>query len=204
MMKPLRNKGFTIIELLIATVAFSVILLIITGAIIQFSKIYYKGVVESKTQETARAIVADVSQAIQFGKVNAIAPPATTSPVGGQFICVGPRTYTYVYGVPLTGNIHGLVGQDGCTSANPGMTTAALSGTNPNELLGNNMQLINFSVTGPVNDLYTVTVKIGYGKCSDMTLTCANPARQCKAITLGGQFCSVSELQATVARRLKP
>ena len=64
----LRNKGFTIVELLIATAVFSFILLVVTTGIIRLGNMYYKGVISSRTQESIRNIVSETSSAIQFAQ----------------------------------------------------------------------------------------------------------------------------------------
>jgi prepilin-type N-terminal cleavage/methylation domain-containing protein len=97
-MKKTNNKGFTIIELLIATVTFSVILLIITGAIIQFSKVYYKGVVSSRTQEAARSVVDEVSKAAQFSPDF----KEDTNAAGGLAWCFGNKRFSFAKDTVLT------------------------------------------------------------------------------------------------------
>lgn len=63
--KTIKNTaGFTIVELMIATVVFSVILILITTGIIQIGKAYYKGIIGSRTQETARKITDEVGRSI--------------------------------------------------------------------------------------------------------------------------------------------
>src|SRR5215813_11934354 len=63
-----RAGGFTILELLIASGVFAVILLVVAVGVIRFSNDYYRGVTASKTQSAARAIMLRVSQSIEFGK----------------------------------------------------------------------------------------------------------------------------------------
>ena len=50
------QKGFTVLELMIATTVFSVMLLLTTTGMIQIGKVYYKGLVTAKTQDTVRSI----------------------------------------------------------------------------------------------------------------------------------------------------
>ena len=64
--KRAEQNGFTIIELLIATTVFSLILLISVAGILQISRMYYRGVTQSRTQETARSIIDEVGEAIRF------------------------------------------------------------------------------------------------------------------------------------------
>ena len=199
-MKRINQKGFTIIELLISTVIFAVILLVITAAIIQFGKMYYRGLVQSRAQESARAISQEVEQSIQFSRDTPVASPLS----GDGVLCIGERRYTYKLNVQLKSPTtpHVLVSDtnSGCGSGYSSMSTAALT-SGAKELLGDNMQLVELSAkqTVPGSGLWQVTVHIAYGDDADLL-----PDKSgCKAISLGGQFCAVSKLTTTVTQRLK-
>jgi prepilin-type N-terminal cleavage/methylation domain-containing protein len=195
-MRKLNYKGFTIIELLIATVIFSVILLVITGAIVQFGQIYYKGVIQSRTQERARAITEDISKSIQFSGNDP--HPALAS---ANHLCVGDRRYTWTENVQLSATQRVLVADDapGCTGPYTGMNVPLPTGKT--ELAGEKMQLLNLEVIRePANpSLFTIKVRLAYGNSSDMTGT----PQVCRTINLGGQYCAITELTTTVTRRLK-
>ncbi len=60
------KKGFTIVELMIATVVFTLVLLMASAAIIEVGKKYYKGITYARTQEVARSVVEEISQSLQF------------------------------------------------------------------------------------------------------------------------------------------
>lgn len=64
------SDGFTIVELMIALTIMSIILVISTIVLIQIGGLYDKGVSGSNLQNTARAIVSDVSSGIQFSGYN--------------------------------------------------------------------------------------------------------------------------------------
>jgi prepilin-type N-terminal cleavage/methylation domain-containing protein len=193
-MKKLSNRGFTIIELLIATVIFAVILLVITGAIIQFSRIYYKGTVTSRTQEVARTAINDISQNIQFG--SGTVPSITPLPSGDtafHYITVGTKCYSYQANTQVSTSQHALVVTDG---ACPVLAAFPANGT---ELLGENMQLVGLSISTS-GSLYTVQVHVVYGDSNDFQ---DSTKKSCKAIILGGQFCAVAELKTTVVKRIE-
>lgn len=201
-MKRVDQKGFTIIELLIATVVFSVILLVITAAIVQFGRVYYKGTLQIRTQETTRNIIQDIAQAIQFGSGS---PTTGTSPDPTvQFICFGDRRYTFRLNTQLgaaTGQSrHVLVTDDvtgGCNSAYTGMGTAALP-TGTRELIGDRMQLVELSVQNVGTDLWRVSARTAYGANEDLS----PDKRSCQLNIVGGQFCATSELSTIVKQRL--
>ncbi len=183
------ERGFTIIELMIAMMVFSVILLVVTAGIMRFTKQYYKGVISGQTQNTARAIIDDLTRSIQFNggnvtplKTNA-SDPATTPPRG---YCIGNnKMYSFRKGYQVKDNgaltglqsRHGLVSESvsGCSSASLARDTVtlplALTGTNSREMLGNNMRLGRLSIeSGGVPSLYVLSVKVLYG---DNELLCS-------------------------------
>ncbi len=61
-MKQLKPHGFTIIELLIATTIFSVVLLLAASGLLYIGRLYYKGLTSSATQEAARNIMQELTQ----------------------------------------------------------------------------------------------------------------------------------------------
>lgn len=60
------NKGFTIVELMIALSVLSVILVMATVIMISISSLYTKGVNAASLQNTARTVAADVTSSLQF------------------------------------------------------------------------------------------------------------------------------------------
>src|ERR1700677_3100882 len=87
------ESGFTIIELLIATLVFSTILLIATYGVIQIGRTYTKGYIGSLTQNTTRSIVDQISQAIQLSGPNTV---QTGSSGNYMSVCIGSIRYTYI------------------------------------------------------------------------------------------------------------
>ncbi|MEO8785402.1 MAG: prepilin-type N-terminal cleavage/methylation domain-containing protein [Candidatus Saccharimonadales bacterium] len=94
-----RQAGFTIIELMIATMVFSVILLGATTALFQLERMYYRGIITSQTQTSSRAIMADISQQLQLSQ-NKVQFAASTPSYGGtvpfQAFCIANTRYSYV------------------------------------------------------------------------------------------------------------
>ncbi len=201
-MKRLHTKGFTIIELLIATTTFSVVLLILTGAIVQFNKIYYRGNIDTKTQEAARGVAEDIARNIQFTS-NVTLPTVNAQGIG--YFCAGGHRYAYrltnsTYSANMNKVIdnasikHALVVDESSCGPVANIDTGPFS-TNARELLGYNMQLVSLGIAQNAST-YTVTVLVAYG--TDYNLANNN----CPAIRFGGHFCAFSKQEITVARRL--
>lgn len=201
----MNKRGFTIIELMIATVVFSLVVLVITVAVMQFSRQYYRGVVASSTQGTARSIIDDVTRSIQFNK-EGIYELREGSVIKGY--CVGGvKRYSFEPFQQALGNRHSLVTDTvnaGCSTSTPPLDISAinapLSTPNAREMVGERMRIAKFNITSS-GGLYVVTVKVVYGD-NDLLTSTTNADMQCKT-GAGSQFCAVSELTTTVKKRVQ-
>jgi prepilin-type N-terminal cleavage/methylation domain-containing protein len=205
-----RSDGFTIIELLISTLVFGVVLLIITTAILQITRVYYKGITEAKTQNVARNVVDSIGQNIQFNGGKITPTPASTTPGSSYAFCVGNQQYSYTLGYQLADNnptvaqtYHALVVRNlpGCdnSSAAQDMRVADITGR---ELVGRDMRIAKLEVSSLSETLYKISVRIVFG--DDDLLTNPNDANaKCIAQRAGTQFCASSELTTIVAKRIK-
>jgi prepilin-type N-terminal cleavage/methylation domain-containing protein len=165
-------SGFTIVELMIATVIFSMVTLVVVYGVLSFTNAYYGGVNSSTTQDTARAMLNSIAQAIEFSGETI----TTTTPVTGPglsniyYFCAGGSTYYfdegYMYNSSPSATNPGLY-------MSPGGCTATPTFSNGKELLGPNMRITDLSVaqSDPTTDpaLYTVVLSIAYG---DSDLLC--------------------------------
>ncbi len=197
--------GFTIIELLIATVVFSLVVMVITVSIMQFTKQYYGGTVASTTQSTARALVDDVTRSIQYNK-SGIYELKIGADVRG-YCMGGSKRYSFMPFQKVSATKHGLVADvpnGGCNSTADAplnlSSATTLSTPYAREMLGERMRLAKFKIEDQTNGLWLVTVKVVYGDDDLLTSTTAD-TMQCKPGS-GSQFCAVSELTTTVKRRV--
>lgn len=212
------SRGFTIVEMMIATVVFSVILLVVAMGVISFSNRYYKAVNTSTTQNAARTIIDTISQAVQFGTANVYGSGAN------NFFCAGGNVFLF----DATGAIYtGAPGQrglyvtpmDGLVVAGSLCHNQSLSGGQ--QLLGERMRITTLSLAqvGSTKS-YMITISLAYGEndllcapasvvsscnatapiLTDSQLKSA-PDVTCKAGT-GSQFCAVSLLKTTVQKRV--
>ncbi len=214
------QQGFTIVELMIATAVFSLVILVITAGVLHFTTEYYHGITSSTTQGIARDVVDDISQAIQFsGQV-----PVQSAAAQTGYLCAGGQEFIYNIGaeVKTDGSVQGLteytIGGAACTATPSGTGT---------ELLQPSMRLAQFLVQ-PISSgssLYQVSIVIAMGDndlLCDSTLPPANQGgcnRTAAAFTTtaqiytagtnlvckeqtGSQFCYVSDLSTTAGTRI--
>ncbi len=219
MMKTKPNqKGFTIVELMIATTIFSMVLLLCSFAIIHVGKLYYKGIITNRTQDVSRKIVDDISRSIQFGAAGADEifwrEGEDTSANAGtvRALCLGSVRYSFTeersLGTGSDQTTHVLwkdripVGGD-CTPLDISDSEPSDEGT---ELLSENMRVPELTVN-PNGDTWDITVRIAYGADDELFENNEdenNPKYSiCKGVNASGQFCAVSEFNTTVAKRLQ-
>lgn len=220
-----KTAGFTIIELLIATMVFGVILLVVAVGVVRFANDYYKGITSSRTQATTRAVLNQISQSLQLSKTFTVLPRSGNT-LG---FCVDNMLYTYMPGQQVTDTrpaggfaiwqgYHGLLATNygPCPSAIPasihsyfepgGGTSGAPASTR--ELLGQHMRLAALDIQQN-GKLFTIRVKVIYGDFDLLTPTViggtnwiTNGALENCAGKTGDQFCAVSDLTTTVEQRL--
>ncbi len=200
MKKRLNFRGFTIVELMIATVVFSVILLLLTAGIISVGNIYYRGITSSRTQAATRAISDNVVQAIQYSADSIILTAGTPGTPGAPgAVCAGGKKYSYKLNTKKDDTNSVLLIEDytsvaGCT---PNMTP----GPNTIEQIGKNMTLTRFDITeNTVTGNFNVRVRVVSGD-NDL-FEGDSTDNNCKG-GAGSQFCAVSSLDTEVRKVLQ-
>ncbi len=213
------SKGFTMVELMIASSIFAILLLVVTAGVMSFTRQYYKGIVTTKTQTAARNIMSEIAQSIQFGSniYTGLADPS-----GLEAMCVDNKLFSYQIGqqVKDKGGVtaqhqayHGIVvDTTGSTCAETSLpialpATAGLA-TGQRELLGDNMRLGALEITND-GSAYTIRVRVIYGDDDVLspTVTSSTTAAgwsttACAAESRSSQYCAVSDLTTTVQKRL--
>jgi prepilin-type N-terminal cleavage/methylation domain-containing protein len=214
------ERGFTILELMIATMVFSVVLLLVTAGILQISRVYYKGITESTTQSTARNIIDTLAQAIQFSGADITETPGTDPGVDYSF-CIGNKQYSYRLGPQVMNNPegndqswHALVERTVSGSCG-GLEAQSLNQQNVvgRDLVGQRMRLAKLAVEDLGSDRYRITVRVVYGDAdllqspsnpnSPVTTAAMQPDATCQSVRAGTQFCASSELSTVVVKRVQ-
>lgn len=203
-----RDRGFTIIELLVATMVFAVVLLVVSSGILQITRVYYKGVTESNTQNTARSIMDVISQSIQFGGGDVIGTASAPAPSTDYAFCVGNQQFSYRLGwqsedkaedIPNNQLRHVLV-QRSASDCNPqDLSSQSIVGR---DLVGTHMRLANLVVQNVGPNLYRVQVRVVYGD-NDLLFNPTATNASCKGQQAGTQFCATAELSTIVVKRVE-
>ncbi len=216
----MNNKGFTLVELMIATVIFSVILLSAMAVLLQLGRMYYRGVVTARTQETARRITDEISQQVQFGTEGFNSSTENygsgTNRMTVRAFCVGAQRYSYAPGVKVNSNVpagsysttganayaarHGLW-RDTAPTSDCTPVDLRQNLTNGEELLGQNMRTTkDFDLQCPSGKLCTLTVSILYGD-NDLLDPAPLNSTRCGNV-IGSQWCAAASITTQLFRRL--
>ncbi len=204
------QSGFTIFELMIATIVFGALLTILTFTSIRLSNQFYRGVNAAHTQQVARAIADQIGRSIQFssGGVSQTAPDATNAGV----ICAADTGFHYVLNQQRSDTVRATAITEGSTPCDIQPKDSLIG----DEMLAPGMRLTKLDYS-PQGNIFIVTVRVVYGdddllcstinpnnnSCSDSadSTDYTDPNLRCK-IGTGSQFCSVAELTVAVFKRL--
>lgn len=206
------QRGFTIIELMIATTVFSLVLLLCSTGLIQIGRTYTKGMTSAKTQGTARSVIDELSRSIQFSGGTVTTTPANRTDGAPYVFCIDDTRYSVVTDRELkdsptdTSQVKDVLVSDkfpGCNASSPALSLTDVNfniGTVPGakELLAPNMRIANLQVNDKGSNLYEIVLRIVYG--DDDVLDGAHD--NCQNVRAGSQFCAVSELTTVVQKRL--
>ena len=219
-----QDQGFTIIELLVATAVFSVVMLIMTAGIPQISRTYYQGVLQTRAQDTARTVVEEIGESIRYSTGAFLQGTVITGPdidpTAGLpdtgYFCLGGRRYTYAIDRQLKSSPAANTRQKkdvlwvdqpvgGCSGiTGPENLDAPAAGGR--ELLSENMRLTEFSVTpvisGGAPNAYTIKISVAFGDDDLLYVEGTEPYKRCDPQSGAKEFCAVSSLTETVTKRL--
>jgi len=226
------EQGVTIIELMIATTIFAVILVIIMSAYMFVTKDYSKAYVEAQTQNATRSIAQQISQYIELsaGLVTSNDPlngafPLLAAADGTQGLCVGGYRYSVLFNTEIGNGTNDALVVDNLPNCNPLNTSAQAIKAGPltstsKELLSKGMRVGQFSVTALPNSStpgstvpavpgrYSIKVEVAYGddtsQSGPLHVSGAgyNYSYSCDTISQGGSFCAVSSLNTFAQARL--
>ncbi len=216
------QRGFTIIELLIATTILSVILVLVTSMMLGIGKLFSKGINESRIQDAVRGTTDDVSQQVELG---GILPSYNTDSEFGATIevyCLGTVRYSFLRNVQIgskPGDAPHVLWRD-VPKGNCDPTKAAdLAAPDPNssgdatqgsELLPANSWLTAFCIgtlkpdntscdTSNLVSPYRISIGMAFGDIDQLNF--AGTQTTCIGQS-GDQFCATASLTTFVASRL--
>jgi len=197
-----KQTGFTIIELMIATTVFSVVLLLCSYALLAIGRAYYKGIITTRTQEAARRIVDDVADSIKFNG------GVVTGNSSDGWYCIGSKRYSFNTNTKRTETKNVLYTDEQSGACNTSTGKLDPPSGAYQELVDVRMRLGDFKVseTQPGSGLYKIEVSVASGD-DDMFVDIDGSSGpdfplQCKNERSSSHFCAVSELTTIVKKRI--
>lgn len=206
-----KQAGFTIIELMIATVVLATILLLVTGMMIGIGRLFTKGVNQSRTQANVRNITDELAQRLQYNNTDVTGGTGMDS--NTRYYCVGTTRYTYVIGQKI-GDVIGaqtlrhVLWRDTPTGGCVRPTAGFMYLANPNpsgqgtEMIAPNSRLTAMCIncaSGALTSPYTIQVGVAYGDADLLTST--NNINASCISQAGSQFCATAALTTVVVQR---
>ncbi len=202
MIKKQAQKGFTIVELLIATSVFSVVIVGASIAVLQISKMYYKAIIISRTQTTARNVLDNITRPIQLAGGNVIVKDVTPNT---KVVCIGSKRITAK--INTLAETAPVVWQDTASSPDDCKNSASVNLTttpeNGESLIPPNMRLSEISVNlvSGLANVYKVRVTVFYGERDLMLPDGTGVPTSCKTDSSSSQWCAFSTYETFVYKR---
>ena len=221
------RRGFTIIELMIATIVFSLVLLVAVSSFLQIGRMFYKGFTSNQTQIGARQVLSQITADMQD---NFDISDIQNQPPNSEFtyFCVGNKRYTLNfdmqvdtteadYSLKKFGILRDeMPGNSGCaepcysgSNADTDCDGAEVALNSPKELLAAGMSfrsepaqmLKKAALAG--EQLYNVNVRLVYGDDDVLTIVdTAQPATgknvRCDSNLRQSQFCAEAEVSSVI------
>jgi len=209
------QKGFTIVELLIATAILSFILLLVSGIMSNIGAEYFKGINQATTQSDARSISEQITQDVQLSETTPSGGGSVTIPhtsMLAKVLCIGNIRYTYIVNQKIgTNGYQHILWRDipnNCDTSipaylndldpsNPGHPYSSGDGS---ELIASNSSLTALNLNVQPNGLYILEVGVAYGDINLLDTSISPPG------CIGGsgfQYCATSDIKTVIVRRLK-
>lgn len=203
--------GFTLVELMISTGVFSVVLLICTTAVLVIGQDFNKASIASLTQNTSRNIIDNITRELQYNTGNYRIGFNGGYGVEKIAICIGTVRYSYLLDYELVDGPFDINKKqsphvlwldttlpDKCEPANVNEDTL----TGGKELMSLHTRLraaTGLNITTAISSggtLYNIDVSVIYGDKDVITA-----ADKCVSSRSGGAFCGLSELHTAVFRK---
>lgn len=202
------QRGFTLVELLLATAVFSIALVAITAAIIQLFKAYQSGISIRKTQSTARVISEELTR-----QARASYAIAGDSAITNQSVCFFfPADKVQADGQDTADAARYYVNNEKLfkinkkvtfSSGNPTCDPALFTGGTETQISDDEITIKEFKGGSSTEQMMELVMKVGTtttlaGEIENRTGDPANPDWQCLP---GYEYCSMTTINKSVMAR---
>ena len=197
-----KQKGFTILELLIAITVFSLSLMLVMAVVIGMGKQYQKATYITQLNDASRTVHQTLSDDINYSKLTNAEVKTAADGSNNSYICLSGNII-YAWPLAVTDDKVGLYKYTGTACDDNNAATAISGGTN---LLPKNSFVANFSVNSEANETYVIKTEFRSGTTDMFSLTGTENRTtagiKCLPTLQGGDFCSAVQYNSVVKPRL--
>jgi prepilin-type N-terminal cleavage/methylation domain-containing protein len=191
-----RQRGFTIIELMIAITVMGVSMLLVTMGVIQISRYYRQAQTKTELLNANRELHAKFGQDLQYSGYDPAQGVVTASGKDYTVICMGTTRYI-VRNASFTDNYFGidtLTGQGECSKA--------IVFANVDRFMPLDTRVTQFELSGSGLGPYKLETRFVAANGTDLFEGNDYNAGDCVSAAAGGQFCAVGALSSTLVRKV--
>lgn len=192
-----RNRGFTVVELLLAMAGIAFLLLFVLYAIVHVTNLYSKGTAIRQINQVGRQVSDEISRQIRYGGTPQIQAASNR-------MCIGNRSYiwntsasssnTYSDGSPL--NFVAATGVAYCQN----VILMPPRDASTREMLGSVARVMTMNVQEPIANTGVYEFQIVLGTAIEQpTYNVGTGLFEC--VSGGQQFCAVGDFEATIFAR---
>lgn len=207
-MKKSNQSGFTIIEVLIASLIFTTILLLCMEGITRIARVYVKNSSITRTSEFVKSFVDEIAQQVRYSTAT---PYITGS--GPILICISGNGYKIELNKADTDpDVNPIIKiRDNSCTLYTNLANYADATYSPEAIAPSNMRVLVFSFTQS-GELWQIRMRVALGPKDLLRdqagLLLTNPSANlstanCASGTRGSEFCSVIDISTAVSRRMR-
>jgi prepilin-type N-terminal cleavage/methylation domain-containing protein len=205
-LKTNKSNGFTVVELMIATAIFSVIMLIGLYTFIRIGRYYTRAISIIRTQDATRNIEMDIANQLQLTSGSY----STTTSGSSMVKCIGNKAYVYQVNIAEDGTGRALSSYEIAPSSCP----INFDASTKRVILRNGTRLLQLDVTPSPNasgPIFAITVSLLYEPDQttqpalvDTSAGATNYGSwKCKTGISGSEYCALSSITTTVYKRVQ-
>lgn len=203
-MKRVNQRGFTLVELLLATAVFSIALIAITAAIIQLFKAYQSGISIRKTQNESRILSEELTRHARASSIIAGSPtavcffyPATKNQANGEDTSDAKMYYVE------NEKLYRINKQVTYPTADPTCDSALFASGTTTQVSNEEIILKEFNGENSRDNMMELVMKIGtsnsVGEIEDISTDPDQPPDwECKP---GYEYCSMTTIEKSIMAR---
>lgn len=190
-----QQRGFTLVELMIAAAFLGFIVTFATVAFVQINQAYNRGITVKRTQESTRDIIQEIATTIQAADYSDTGTSVVVidTGTGPNYLCVGNVRYIWMEGVGQPFSLKKDFSFGVCNDGSLGGDEA--------DLLNPNLAIQELEVKQLASSIaFQINLIVSVNESDVQFLTGSGAAAQCNVLN-GDQYCDIASLTTVVTLR---